>query len=268
MKSWGLQVFLMQLRKLVAYRLDFWVNFLGQTLFSLLIAYFLWSSIFSSSLQANINGESLQSMIFYYLMAPLVFRIQQGQGIGFLSREIYDGGLNKYLLYPIDYFKFKLSAYLANSFFFTLQLFAILCIYNLFFYDSTIYAFSFLYTLYFLISLLIGTCTFFFYFSTAELLAFWFDNTWSLGVALRFITSFLGGALIPLSFFPEWSTKALAYTPFPYFINLPMLINQQKITHEKVFEQIFISILWLIVFYFISKFIWKKGNLVYSGVGI
>jgi ABC-type uncharacterized transport system permease subunit len=83
---------------MITYRADFWVNFFGQTLFSLTIAYFLWKSIFTSSNVTQMNGYNIEGMIFYYLIVPLIFRIQQGQGIGFISREIYDGSLNKYLL--------------------------------------------------------------------------------------------------------------------------------------------------------------------------
>ena len=138
MNGWTYQVFLLELRRRMTYRSDFWINFFGQTIFSLLIAYYLWNSIFESTGKSEMNGFTMQGMIFYYLIAPLVFRIQQGQGIGFISREIYEGGLNKYLLYPVNYFKFKLSTYLATSFFYTIQLIVILIIYQLFFFDRTI----------------------------------------------------------------------------------------------------------------------------------
>lgn len=268
MKSWFFQVFLMELRKLISYRADFWVNFFGQTFFSLTIAYYLWSSIFSYLDTKEMNGLTLNGIIFYYLIVPLIFRIQQGQGIGFISREIYDGSLTKYLLYPINIFKYKFASYFANSTFYILQMFLMLGIFSYFFDQENIYSFNLLYFSLFILSIIIAATTYFFIFSICEFLAFWFDNIWSLGVILRFITSFLGGGLIPLTFFPKWSQEVLEWTPFPYLIDLPMQLLLQNISVELFFEKIAISILWTIFFAGISYITWKKGNFVYSGVGI
>ena len=268
MRNWFYQVFMMELRKLLAYRADFWINFIGQTFFSLLIAYYLWESIFTSTGKAEINGFSIETMIFYYLLAPLIFRIQQGQGIGFISREIYDGSLNKYLLYPMNFFKYKLATYGANSFFYILQLLFIIFLYTLFFNTAHVYEFKILPLFFFLLSLIIGIFCFYFMFCLVEFMAFWFDNTWSLGVILRFATSFLGGALIPLSFFPSWSQTFISYTPFPYLIDLPMNILMLKIESQEMIFQMIISVVWTVFFATLALLLWRKGNLQYSGVGI
>ncbi len=268
MKNWSVQVFFMELRQLITYRADFWINFFGQTFISLTIAYFLWDSIFLSAQTKVMNGFTIQGMIFYYLCVPLIFRVQQGQGIGFISREIYDGGLNKYLLYPIDIFKYKTATYLANATFFLLQLFFLILVYNIFFYDPNVYSFSLLAGIKFLILLVIASLSFFYLFLCCELMAFWFDNIWSLGVILRFITSFFGGALIPLAFFPNWAQEILRLTPFPYLIDFPMkaLLNQLD-THQFLINTT-ISIIWMIMFRFLALSIWKRGQYAYTGVGI
>ena len=262
------QVFFMELRKLITYRADFWVNFIGQTILALVIAYYLWVSIFEYSQTQTLKGHNIQYMIFYYLIVPLIFRIQQGQGIRFLSREIYEGGLNKYLLYPIDIFEFKISTYFANSFFYFIQLLFILIIYNLFFYDPSIYSFSILNLTIFILTTIVSTLSFFYFFTLAELMAFWFDNTWTLGVMLRFSVSFLGGALIPLSFFPEWANQILVYTPFPYFIDFPLNCLVGSLSALAILKNLLISISWLFFFRQLCLMIWKKGQLSYSGVGI
>lgn len=267
-KHYTRHVFLMELRKVIAYRADFWINFIGQTIFSVGIAYFLWQSIFNFADSKTINGHSIEYMIFYYLMVPLIFRIQQGQGIGFISREIYDGTLNKYLLYPIKIFDYKLSTYMANSFFYFLQLLFILLLYKILFYQDNVYSFSLVHFSFFILSTFIGTLTFFFFFSTSELLAFWFDNTWSLGVILRFFTTFFGGALLPLSFFPLWAQEVLEWTPFPYFLNFPLDCLLGNISFEGFLLKLLISIFWLLFFKFLCLFIWKQGRLQYTGVGI
>jgi ABC-2 type transport system permease protein len=263
-----LKVFNLEIRRLVTYRSDFWVNFFGQIFFSLVVAYFLWSSIFEAGQTTNINGLTIQGMIFYYLVAPLVFRIQQGTGIGFISREIYDGNLNKYLIYPLNYYQYKLATYLANSVFIFLQLIVLMSLYNLFFYDPVIYSFDLVNTLAFIIVVTISSISFFYLFSIFEFMAFWFDNIWSLAVILRFLTSFLGGVLIPLKLFPEWAQTLLYYTPFPYFIDFPMNVFTGNMTLHHYITNLIILVIWLLVFRFLSILTWKKGNYSYTGVGI
>lgn len=258
----------MELRKLITYRADFWVNFFGQTIFSLTIAYFLWKSIFHYSGSETLQGYTLESMIFYYLVAPLIFRIQQGSGIGFASRDIYQGTLNKYLIYPVDFYSFKFSTYIAHSVFYVLQLFFILILYNSFFYDPKIFQFSFSGIIMFMIAMSLACTMFYFLFTLTEFLAFWFDNVWSLGVILRFGTSFLGGAVIPLKFFPEILQQFLAFTPFPYLIDFPVFSLRNEILWPDFLSRCGISIAWTLAFALVSKFIWNKGQYKYTGVGI
>ena len=214
------------------------------------------------------QGYTLQGIIFYYLMAPLISRIQQGQGIGFAAREIYDGGLNKYLLYPVNYYGYKFAGYFAYCGFYIVQLFLILFLYNLFFYDPSVYQFSILGVIAFIIAMTQACIMFFFMFSLTELLAFWFDNTWSLGVILRFSASFLGGGLIPLKFFPAWARDILDYTPFPYLIDYPLNALTLEITISEFLKGFLLSGTWTIAFAFISFKIWNKGQYQYAGVGI
>ncbi len=259
---------MMELRRRVAYRSDFWINFFGQTFFSLIIAYYLWSSIFKTTGKTEMNGFTMQSMIFYYLVAPLVFRIQQGLGIGFISRDIYEGSLNKYLLYPVEFFKFKLSTYLATSFFFATQLFVILGVYQIFFYDENIFQFHLLNIIFFLLALLGSTLIYFYLSVIFESLAFWYDNVWSVGVVLRFATSFLGGALIPLTFFPIGVQSLLNMTPFPYLIHFPVAVLTKGLPATELLSSFGIMIFWICIFYAVAKLVWNKGSYSYSGVGI
>jgi len=268
MMIWPFQLFLMEIRKLITYRADFWANFIGTTFFSLIIAYYLWKSIFFHTQSEVMSGHTMQSMIFYYLIAPLLFRIQQGQGIGFISREIYDGQLNKYLLYPTNIFKMKEATYFAHSAFFLFQFFVILISYNYFFYDPEVYTFSVVNLGLFLLDITLITILFFYLFTICEFMAFWFDNIWSLGVILRFGASFLGGGLIPLIFFPDWAQTILQYTPFPYLIDFPFKLLTGKMITSDILPKFLITFGWLLLFKFISRFIWNRGKYQYSGVGI
>ena len=267
-KGWLGQVYLMELRKIITYRADFWVNFVGQTLFSILISYFLWFAIFEANGSDRINGFTLNKIIFYYLIVPITFRIQQGETIGSISGDIYEGRLNKFLLYPISFYYYKLTTYLAHSTFFLVQLIFLTLIYYFGINSDQDISITLLNFSLFVFILIISSVTYFFMNSIAELVSFWADNTWSLGVMIRFFTSFFGGALIPLSFFPEWAVKALAYTPFPYIIDFPMKVFFGEFTASLYITSILTLIGWTLFFGLISNIVWSRGRYHYSGIGI
>lgn len=268
MAGWKRNVFAIEVRRILAYRVDFWTNFLGQTFFSLIIAYYLWSSIFNTLGVKELNGFSMKKMIVYYLLAPLVFRIQQGQNIGAISRDIYEGSLNKFLLYPVNFYGFKLIAHWASSSFYAVQVLLVLAAYQFFFYDPTVLEVSTIKLFQFFIVMLGVSTAYFCLNSLSELVAFWADYIWSLGVILRFLASFLGGALIPLSFFPEWANTLLSYTPFPYLVSFPINILMEGVSWTTFFINIVIICFWIIIFYALSRLLWNRGRYRYTGIGI
>lgn len=268
MPAWLSSVFGMELRRILTYRTDFWVNFFGQTFFAIIIAYYLWSSVFQGLGVEQLNGFSMQKIIIYYLLVPLVFRIQQGQSIGSISREIYEGSLNKFLLYPINFFSYKVITHLANASFYIIQIAVITLVYRFFFDTEGILEINAFKVFAFICAMVLVSICYFFLNSLSELVAFWADYIWSLGVIVRFLVSFLGGALIPLSFFPEWSQALLSYTPFPYMINFPMTILLEGVSLALFGKNMLILALWTLLFYIGAKFIWKRGLHSYTGVGI
>ena len=268
MPNWIVQVYLMEIRKLITYRADFWVNFIGRTFFALVIAYYLWDSVYEVRGVTELKGFSLNKMVLYYLIVPLMFRIQQGETIGAISREIYDGNLNKYILYPLNYYLYKITTHLANSSFYFLQLIFLLIVYNVFLYDPSIYHFNAVHFLFFILALTIASLTYFALNSISEMIAFWADNIWSLGVIIRYITLFFGGAMIPIAFFPEWAQDFLHYTPFPYLVHFPIQILFGQVDTMSFLFNITILLMWFSFFMLISNYLWHKGKYKYTGVGI
>ena len=266
--SWLRSIFTMELRQILTYRADFWVNFVGNASITFILAYFLWAAIFEANQAQTLNGYNMQDIVLYYLIVPQLFRIQQGSGIGSISREIYEGTLNKYLLYPINYYALKIIIYFAHTTFYILQLFLIMFLYWIFTGQEGVLSFSATQLFLFLISLYFVSLLYFAMSSISELIAFWADNIWSLGVIIRFLTSFLGGALIPLSFFPDWAQSILYKTPFPYLISFPYETLTKPLDISTYIGNMIILVAWISLFMFLSYFVWNKGKYKYTGVGI
>ena len=120
----------------------------------------------------------------------------------------------------------------------------------------------------FTVTVLLGSVTFFFLNSLSELVAFWADYIWSLGVLSQFFARFLGGALVPLAFFPDWAQTILHYTPFPYLIDVPLQIMFNQVSIVDFAINLLILGSWTLFFYLMSQLLWKRGQYSYTGVGI
>jgi ABC-2 type transport system permease protein len=263
--SWWKSIASMELRKILAYRSDFWITFVGQTLIQFLVAKALWQNIFESKNISSMNGFDLSRLSLYYLLVPITSRVLSGENIGFLSREIYEGQFTKYLIYPLNFFQYKSITYLTHSFFYLSQLILSLFIFKIFNPEVTIQISSIALGCFFLI---ISALCYLFMSFCIELISIWADNIWSLMLVLRFFVSFLGGGFVPISFFPESIIQILKFFPFYYLINFPILIMQGQIDNIEILKGLFILILWIVFFIFAMKRIWRLGEKSYSGVGI
>jgi len=266
--SWKMAIFAMEWKKLFSYRMTFWVTFLGSTLTQLLIAYFLWDAIFSSLGVDQIKGHTFKHMILYYLLVPIMFKTISGHEINILANDIYEGSLNKFLLYPLSYFKFRLIGQYANSFFYFIQLVLALSLFSLFFRLPLSVNISLESLAMTFVTVVLASYTYFVIAASLEMLAFFVDNVWSLMIMLRYVVFLLGGALIPLDFYPMWAQEVLSYLPFSGFLYLPINTLSGNVELLVWLKQMGILACWAIFFSYVSKRIWKKGTKQYTGVGI
>lgn len=268
MNKWMWQVYTAEIRKMVAYRADFWIQYLFNIFAHLGVAFFLWVAVW----EAKGNPETIKEftfkgMMFYYLLVPLISRVIFGSEFGAMSREIYDGSLTKYLIYPVSFFRYKLMQYLAHStVYFFQMLVGISIFFSIFGIPSELVWINTIPLL--VITLFLSALMNFALITTLELFAFWADNVWTLLVMVRFSVGLLGGGLIPLAFFPEQFQVAIYIMPFAYLTAFPVDLLMGKVGFEMWLIACFITICWTGVFIVTARVVWRRGNLKYTGVGI
>lgn len=265
---WALPALSLEMRKLLSYRFDFWAAFAGLIAAEMATAYFLWKAVFDYRHVSSLGGYTFHGMMLYYLLVPLVGRVTRGEEMKFISDEIYEGSLTRYLLYPLSYFGYKYVQQLAVSIIALVQLLALLGIFGAAFGFpaearvtalsvlegvAACYAANLLY-----ISLAAGI----------EMVAFWADSVWSLMVMLKFILVMAGGALVPLSLFPEAIRHALEFSPFPYLVSFPIRSLMAALMPGEWVRGIAMTLLWALAFRGVAELVWKRGTKQYSGVGI
>ncbi len=267
-RGWVMAVLTMELRKILSYRADFWLMFIGSLVAQFGVAWFLWTSIFAHTGVDKVGPFTFPALMLYYLAAPLMMRIVQGHEMGAISGEIYEGALTRYLIYPVSYFRFKLTTYAAYSVVFVIQFCIIMMIFALSFGIPEPFHITSAGVLQAVAIVICAAYLHFVMVSTIELTAFWADNVWSLIVMMRFASGLLGGAMIPLSLFPEWAQECLYLMPFAYFISFPLRCFLGLESMASWFNGMTVIVLWSLILTLVYAYVWHRGRYRYTGVGI
>lgn len=264
-RAMALQFYVLELKKLVSYRAEFWIGFLGSVLSQFGVAWFLWKAIFTARGADTLQGYTFGALMLYYLMVPLVERVVNGQEMGFMSGEIYDGGLTRYLVYPVSYFRVKYMAKLAQA---TLYLAQMILVIGLFLavvrvpHGLSPKSLAMALPVFLLSGLLV-----FVLIAALEMLAFWADNVWSILVLNRMITNLLGGGLLPLAFFPDKVQAALEWLPWCRLVSFPIRTALGQVGAAEWLKGLGLTAGWFLVFLAVAAWLWRKGIRSYTGVG-
>lgn len=261
-------IFKMEARSILAYRFSFWINFFGTTFGQLGLSYFLWRSIYGNDSLKLIGGMNFEMMILYSFLSSMTLKSVQGMQYLNVNQDIFDGGLNKYIIFPISYFHFKWIQQITHAMSHVFQLFIGIIFFAFFIGMPLEYKFKTINFICFLVNMIIATSLFAAMESIMEMMAFWADNVWSLSVLLRFLINLLSGAWLSLTLFPRWAQKILDYLPFKGMVYSPVKMLMNDISFSEWYHSQIIMLLWFSFFSLLAKKIWNLGNLRYTGVGI
>ena len=254
-----------EIKKRAAYVASFWLKMIVPPAAQIFVAYFLWSAVYETQGVSEIGGINFSQMIFYYVLVSCVYQMTRPD-MGMILREIYEGSLTKFLVYPTSFFAFKFAAHLAHMILIFLQLLVAVGIY-LFFFDlsSPISAINLALGL---VSLIIAGFLFFIMMASLELLSFWFESAWALCIMLDFVIGLFGGRILPLELFPAWLKEANEYLPFRYLVSFPVEVIQGTLSNQALAFGFGISIFWCFVITLLAHAIWDRGSYQYTGTGM
>ncbi|HKK69604.1 MAG TPA: ABC-2 family transporter protein [Candidatus Krumholzibacteria bacterium] len=266
--GWILPAWSSELRKLLSYRVDFWLDFAGSLIVQVGLAWFLWDAILRARGTETVGGMGLQALVLYYLLVPLVEKISRGPEMGFLSNEIYDGTLTRYLVYPVPLFGYKYVLHLAVSTIALVQLFLALGVYVSWRGVPEPFEITWVGLLFGVIAAIAASALYFHMAACLELVAYWADNVWSLLVMLRFAIRLLGGGMIPLSLFPELGQQILEVLPFAPLLSFPIRTILGEIGPGAYVKAMALLVGWTVAFAALARWIHARGSRRYTGVGI
>ena len=251
----------------MVYRLNFFLEILSGIISSLIVV-FLWLAIYRSAGSGLIGGYSVKEMVTYLLGAGLIntFILTTAENPE-TSESIQDGTLSTMLIKPISPYGIWFMRDLGSkAFLFLLGLLGYMCVF-FFFRDYVLPPSSPGYFLLFLLSMILAAILQFLLFEVLSLLAFWLENTFGIRFTMRVIMEVVGGAIIPVSFFPEILQEIFLLLPFPYLIYLPMRIYLGKIPIGEVPLELLTTGVWIMGLAVLNVMTWKKGIRHYVAMG-
>ncbi|MCO6430324.1 MAG: ABC-2 family transporter protein [Deltaproteobacteria bacterium] len=260
-------VFSAETKRLTAYRAQFWFELVLSSIVELLIALAVWRTVFAASGATQIGGYTLEGMMLYLTVAIFFGQATKGTGVGTFQREVYDGSLTKYLIYPLSVYSYKLGTFMPRSLFALGQMLLALAGIWLLGYWPPETSLSFEWMMAGIVCLFFSCLLYFFLIILLESLAFWADNIWALSYALQIAIVFLSGKAVPLELFPSWVRSVLEISPFPFLAYFPAQVFLGTIDYHNFVAGVPVLLGWTVAAYAGSRIIMSRGLHRYTGVG-
>jgi ABC-2 type transport system permease protein len=117
------------------------------------------------------------------------------------------------------------------------------------------------------ISLMLTALLQFFLSYSMAMLAFWILEISTLIFILFAFEYLASGHMFPLDMLPPVLQHALAFTPFPSMLYVPISIYMGKITDKGVALGLLTQLFWVVLMYALARFMWRRGIKKYAAFG-
>ena len=246
------------------------MNFIFRSVFGLIPLFAtisLWRAIYSGK-EGDVAGYTLAQMTSYYLIVTVVDALTAVTEDDWqIAADIKDGNISQFLLKPIDYLYYRLCLYGSGRLVFTACAFLPVSIFLFVQRDHFVLPPDWAALGWFALSITMTALLQFFISFTMALLAFWVLEVSTFIFILFAFEYIASGHLFPLDILPAGIAQALHYTPFPYQLFFPVKIYLGRVTGAELCQGLFIQACWVIVTYFLARFVWSRGIKKYSAVG-
>lgn len=249
----------------IAYRFAFFINLIIAPL-TFLIYFFLWHSIYAYSGTTIIRGFTLEEMITYYIMGLIISLFVWSNAEYWLEENILSGDVVLLFQKPISIFSqiyfFGIGINLLTIIIEAIPIYLI----GLFFFG--VKSATLAHTLFFIISISLASIIYFMFSFIIGLTAFWMKKINGLSRAKEAIISLFSGALLPLTFYPEWFQEISFYLPFQYLRYVPINIFLGRYNFFTIGIMIFVKLIWIGLLFILIRWFEKKAFKKLSGAGI
>jgi len=252
-KYWRLAALAVQ--ETIAYRISYLVN-MASTVITYIVIFLIWIAVFSG--RGSVGGYHWAEMKTYLVISLFMSALVSTSSEFRISRSIRTGNIAIELLRPVDYQKASLAITLGNS----LSEGILVC--------AACFAFALASgqgvlppnaaaAVGFAAAVILGFATKFLLVYVFGLFCFWTTSLMGISWMRKGFTDFFSGALIPLGFFPLWLRGVADWLPFKSIVWVPASAFSGRLAGRELLAALGIDLAWVIVLWFLGRFIWSRA---------
>lgn len=244
----------MALKRELAERAWFWMQLVVRLVTMVVLAHF-WRAVYADT--ERLGGLKLQQTLDYALLAQVLAPLSEYKLIVTFGRLLQTGDMAIELLRPVDLQASEYAGGLAS-----------LLLYEAFQLPLLLVGWAFL-GLHlpgdpltwaaFLVTLLLGHAVLFLADWLLACLAFYTTETWGIGVMRHALSTFFGGALLPLAMLPAWLGATAAALPFAQGIAAPTLVLSGITPLAQLPVVWGVQLLWLLGLWLVSRLAFARA---------
>jgi ABC-2 type transport system permease protein len=218
-------------------------------------------------IQAGNSGDfSLDAVEFarYFLCVFLVRQFTTIWVIWEFEREVVEGKLSFKLLQPLDPVWHHVARHVAEKIT-RIPLLLVLVFLFYLLYPQAWWTPSLMQVSLFSLFVVMAFILRFLVQYTFSMFTFWIERATAIQNFWFLLYIFLSGMIAPLEVFPPLMQTIVLWTPFPYLVYVPAAIIVGLPVN--LWQSLAVMILWSVVFFFLNRWLWRKGLKQYSGMG-
>lgn len=244
-------------KEFAAYRSNIIMAVVGRVIM-VIVTYYLWKAIYSSSQDSVMKGFTLNEMLTYVMITFLIGIVTSSDVSFMISDDVKTGAIAMNLIKPINYRRRMVAASIGQFIFMFVLLFLPGAI------GITSYGIingvniTFGSIVLFILSMFLGLLINIYYSYIFGLLAFKFYSIWGVGQIAEAIVMLVSGSLIPLTFFPELVQKLFNFLPFSSIVYTPAMIYLNKLSVAQIVNSMILQVIWILILIGLSKVMWNR----------
>jgi ABC-2 type transport system permease protein len=264
--------FSLGLRGALEYRANFFFSLFGAVA-PVIIQTALWTCLYASGAAASgpsgdmLFGFSYAQMLSYVVVANIVSRLVRTGFEYDLNDDIRSGGLDRFLVKPIDYFGFRMAQFAgsksAETVFMGIALAATLFVLS----SATGFSAGAAAVIGFAPALFLALVLNFLIFWCVGLLGFWLTEIGFLFEAARIVIITASGGIFPLSVFGPGLESVLRALPFRFTIQFPTDVLCGRVAGAELASGLALAAAWSVALLALGRGVWAIGVRRFIAVG-
>ena len=210
------------------YRANFVLS-LVSTIFPIIIQTFLWNYLYGHGDAGAMTGYSYSQIMVYTLLAGMVSKLVYTGFEYAVNEDIKTGGLNKYLVRPVNYFAYRFFDYMGEK---SVQMGLLALV------STGLIGFSAAFLglelsvgriAAFFVSLVLAVILNFLIFYCVALVSFWLTDVHLIFGTVSVVLVVISGGVFPMDIFGETAAFLISLLPFGYTTQFPVNIVNGKL---------------------------------------